>query len=113
MQLLAVADYVITDYSAISLEAAVLDKKTLFWVYDYEEYIKNNGLNIDLFEAAPGHVSRDIKDIMKVIDDGSYDMSVLERFRQTYLPDELGTSTKKITDMILHIIKTGNLPEKR
>jgi CDP-ribitol ribitolphosphotransferase len=113
MQLLAVADYVITDYSAISLEAAVLDKKTLFWVYDYEEYIKNNGLNIDLFEAAPGHVSRDIKDIMKVIDDGSYDMSVLDRFRQTYLPDELGTSTQKITDMILHIIKTGNLPEKR
>ena len=113
MELLAVADYVITDYSAISLEAAVLKKKTLFWVYDFEEYIKNNGLNIDLFEAVPGHISRDINELMKVIDEDRYDMSVLEHFRKTYLPDDLGTSTQKITDLILHIVKTGELPEKR
>lgn len=113
MELLAVADYVITDYSAISLEAAVLNKKTLFWAYDYDEYIKNNGLNIDLFEVVPGHISGDINELMKIIDEDRYDMSVLENFRKTYLPEDLGTSTRKITDLILHIIKTGELPEKR
>lgn len=43
-------DYVITDYSALTMDACLLNKKLLLYVYDYEKYEKENGLNIDLFK---------------------------------------------------------------
>lgn len=38
VELLSVCDYLITDYSAIAIEGAILNKKTYYYVYDYEEY---------------------------------------------------------------------------
>ena len=103
MDLMAVADYVITDYSAIALEAAVLNKPTLYWAYDYEEYLENNGLNLDLYQVMPGCVFPDIDELMAFIDSGQYDMSLLEHYRKERLPEDLGQSTSKITDLIMEI----------
>ena len=50
-EMLAACDYLVTDYSAIAIEGALLNKPTYYFVYDYEEYRKKNGMNIDLFET--------------------------------------------------------------
>ena len=107
MDLISVADYVITDYSAIALEAAVLNKRTYYWAYDYEEYLKNNGLNINLYEAAPGHVFGDIDELMKHIDEDKYEDSILAAYRAKYLPEDLGSSTDKITKLIISSMTEG------
>lgn len=107
MDLIAVCDYVITDYSAIALEAAVLNKKTYYWTYDYEEYIANNGLNIDLYRAAKGHVYTDIIELLAALDKGEYDDKVLAAYREQYLPEDMGTSTKKICDLIIKSMTKG------
>lgn len=107
MDLISVCDYVITDYSAIALEAAVLNKRTYYWAYDYKEYLENNGLNIDLNEAAPGHVFKDIDELMKSIDEGGYNDAVLDAYRRKYLPEDLGTSTEKITDLVIKSMIEG------
>lgn len=107
MDLIAVCDYIITDYSAIALEAAVLNKKTYYWVYDYEEYLEHNGLNIDLYEAAHGHVFKNLNDLMKSIDEDDYDMEILKEYRKRYLPEHLGTSTDRICDLIIMSLKKG------
>jgi len=105
INLIAVCDYFITDYSAIALEAAVLKKKTYYWTYDYDEYVENNGLNIDLAREAAPYVYKDIKELMKSIRSDKYDESFIERYRKKFLPDELGTSTDKITELMKSIIK--------
>lgn len=107
MDLIAVCDYIITDYSAIALEAAVLKKRTYYWVYDYKEYVKNNGLNINLYEAAPGHVYEDLGRLIQAIEKEEYDDAVLDKYREKYLPRDLGTSTRKITDLIMRSITEG------
>ncbi len=107
MDLIAVCDYIITDYSAIALEAAVLNKKTYYWAYDYKEYLENNGLNINLHEAAPGHVFKEIEDLMQSIENGEYNDDVLDAYRRKYLPENLGTSTEKITDLIVSAMTEG------
>lgn len=107
MDLMAVCDYVITDYSAIALEAAVLSKKTFYWTYDYDEYVANNGINIDLFDAAPGHIYSDVNQLIKAIEEDKYDMKVLSNYRKKYLPKDLGMSTKKICDLIMKSITEG------
>ena len=50
MQLLLVADYLITDYSAIALEAAAAGVKTFYYLFDSERYREHTGVNIELEE---------------------------------------------------------------
>jgi CDP-ribitol ribitolphosphotransferase len=53
IDLLEIADYVITDYSAIAFEAALLRRKVLFYVPDIADYRRSPGLNIDVEELFP------------------------------------------------------------
>ena len=103
--LLTISDYVITDYSSIALEAAVLNKKVLFYVYDYDKYMMDNGLNIDFYKILPSCSSKNIKDLFKIIKTDKYDNKSYQNFRKKYLPKELGSSTKKITDLIIEKLK--------
>ena len=99
-EILAACDYLITDYSAIAVEGAILDKPTYYFVYDYEEYREKNGMNIDLFETMPGCVFRDAQDLIQNLRAGAYNREALENYRSRYLPENLGSSTKQICKLI-------------
>lgn len=84
VDLLAVADYVISDYSAIILEAAVLDRKVLLYTYDLAEYTAKPGLNIDLQKELTGYVYSDAKQLASALKK-DYDYTVLKEFKKKYL----------------------------
>ncbi len=50
---LQVADAVISDYSAIALDAGIIGKRVLFYVPDIEEYRESPGLNVDPWDVFP------------------------------------------------------------
>ncbi|MFG2503832.1 CDP-glycerol glycerophosphotransferase family protein [Streptomyces sp. NPDC048441] len=51
------ADAMITDYSSVMFDYALLDRPMLFFTYDYEEYVhEGRGTYFDLRERAPGPV---------------------------------------------------------
>ncbi|MEU3773305.1 CDP-glycerol glycerophosphotransferase family protein [Streptomyces sp. NPDC032472] len=55
--LLALADGLVTDYSSVMFDYAVLDRPMLFFAYDYEKYAGDiRGTYFDLKEKAPGPV---------------------------------------------------------
>lgn len=99
--LMKIADYVITDYSALSVEVAIVQTKLLLYVCDIEKYNKENGLNVDLFKELPGYTSKNISELVKIIDNGNYDINVLNKFREKYISNLTGTSTKLLCEMIL------------
>ena len=101
VDILPSADYMITDYSAIAVEAAVLRIRTLYYVPDFDEYRSKNGMNINLYEEMPGMVSGDASEIMSIIVNGSYDTEALDRYCERFLPEEPGTSTSKIAELII------------
>lgn len=105
IDLIAVSDFVITDYSAIALEAAVLKKKTYYWTYDYDEYMENNGLNIDLKEEMKPYVFKDANDIVKSMKNDIYDMDVINKYRDNYLPEDMGKCTEKIAALVSKFIE--------
>ncbi|MEU6763713.1 bifunctional glycosyltransferase family 2 protein/CDP-glycerol:glycerophosphate glycerophosphotransferase [Streptomyces sp. NPDC046853] len=52
------ADAMITDYSSVMFDYALLDRPMLFFAYDYEEYVhEGRGTYFDLRERAPGPVA--------------------------------------------------------
>lgn len=101
VDLLAVCDYLITDYSAIAVEAAVLNKKTYYYLYDFDAYMENNGINVSPFDSMPGCAFHDAKSLMADLVSGNYRQDVLDAYRQRYLPPELGTSTEKLAALVM------------
>lgn len=104
-QMLTVAEYVITDYSSIALEAALIDVKTFYFLYDYEHYFESNGVNIDLDVEMPGCVFRTAAELHTALAD-DYPVDVLRQYKEKFLFDDPGHST---TDLVDHIVKVGDL----
>ena len=100
VDLLAVCDYLITDYSAIAVEAAVLNKKTYYYLYDYEAYTENNGINVSPFDSMPGCAFRDAGELIRNLEADTYPQDVLDEYRRKYLPENLGTSTKQLAETV-------------
>ena len=80
MELLHIADHIITDYSAIVYEAAITQKPIYFYTYDYEEYQINRGTYIDYMSEMPGPICKDFKEIMKMIEENKYDKEKEKNF---------------------------------
>lgn len=99
VDLLCVADYLVTDYSAIALEAVALDVKTLYYVPDYEDYASNTGLNINLFEEMPGCVFSSAKDIPSAIK-RDYPIEALKGYKEKFLFKGVGSSAKAIANVV-------------
>ena len=100
----AVADYVVSDYSCIIYEAAVLGIPLYFYDFDMDFYKNGRGLAIDYENELPGVISEDAAEIVRAIEEDSYDKKALKQFADKYVtPTE--HATKDIADFIFRFIK--------
>lgn len=100
---LFVSDYVISDYSCIVYEAAVLDLPLYFYNFDMELYVGGRGLAIDYEKELPGVISKEAVEIMSAIEADDYDRDALKKFSQKYVrPTE--HATKDIVDFIFRFL---------
>ena len=99
IDMVSIADFVITDYSCILYEIGILNKPLYFYAFDYDEYNKNRSLNIDYFNELPGVVSKNIDDILKSIEHEKYDYNKLNKFIKKYV-NYNGNSCEKIYKLI-------------
>ena len=98
-ELLAVTDAVVSDYSALVIEATLAEKPLYLYIYDEVEYSKNTGLNMNLEEEAIGkYAFRKATDLVAALKE-PYDLQALQEFRQKYIQvDE--NCTKALADFI-------------
>lgn len=107
--MLFIADYVISDYSCIIYEAAILEIPLYFWAFDLEQYLDNRGLTFDYKAEVPGLISKNIEDIVKEIDTKCYEYDKLKKFRKKYITN-VDNCTKKIVDFAIDV---GNIKNMR
>lgn len=98
--LINVADYVITDYSAMAFEAAILEKPLFFYLYDIDEYEEGRGLNINLQKEMRSSTSSKIEDIISTIENDAYNYEELTRFKNRYVETIDTNNTKRIAEYI-------------
>ena len=85
MEWLKICDKVITDYSAIAFEAALLEKELYFYLFDITEYKQSVGLNIDLCkESINKYIYIDSKSLCVDLDK-PYEISRVKKFRDKYI----------------------------
>lgn len=100
LELLTIADYLITDYSAIAIEAAVIDVPTYYYLFDLDEYLETNGLNIDLEDEMPGCVFHRVRHLTKALE-GTYPYESLRAYKTKFVVPELGRATSDLVDSMM------------
>lgn len=98
--LLKIADYIITDYSAVAFEACILEKPLYFYVYDIDEYEKTRGINVNLFKEMNNCTSTHIKEIINSIEKEEYDFEELKNFKTKYMGEDYYNNTSKLVKFI-------------
>ena len=98
--LVQACDYLITDYSSLALEAAAIRKRTVYYLFDHDRYLEENGLNLDPMDMMPACSFKRAEDVFRLIDSGNYPDEELDIYRELYLPKDLGRSTERIAALI-------------
>ncbi len=99
--LLTVADYVITDYSSICIESALLNKPTYFYLYDIDDYNKFNGLNVDLEKEMKPYCFKNFNKLYKSLEK-NYQYEKLHNLKNKYVTNQNGNSTTTLAELIVH-----------
>lgn len=76
---------VITDYSGISVEAALIKRKIYFYLYDKDTYEKEVGLNINLYDEPISQYVCETSDQLAEKLQEEYDYSVVEEYKNKYV----------------------------
>lgn len=104
-EILLVTDYLITDYSSIPYEYALLNKPMIFFPYDLEEYTKERGLWDDYERIVPGPIVKNTSEIISIIQNQSFDLSRIQEFSAQVNKYSQGNSSY---NLLVHLFKDSN-----
>lgn len=100
------ADVLITDYSSVFFDYAILEKPMIFYMYDLEDYRDNlRGFYIGLDEL-PGEIAENeltLIEALKVIDN-QYDFNKLREFNKIYNNLSDGNAAERVTKRVFGLL---------
>ena len=99
--LLLVTDLLITDYSSVCFEFALLNKPMLFFAFDVEKYIEDRDFYYDYFDFIPGPLVKDTSEIISAIKQGKFELEKIEPFVKYFFDDTLGKATSNVVDQLI------------
>ncbi|QST03108.1 CDP-glycerol glycerophosphotransferase family protein (plasmid) [Pontibacillus sp. ALD_SL1] len=96
-----VADVLLTDYSSVFFDYALLNRPILFFVPDLDHYRDTlRGFYFPFEEEAPGPLFKHTEDVLKALDHlDQYE--VPQTFRDTFSVWEDGTATERVVEAML------------
>ncbi|MED1468587.1 CDP-glycerol glycerophosphotransferase family protein [Bacillus salipaludis] len=99
--LLFVTDILITDYSSICFEFALLNKPMIFFAFDLEEYIRQRDFyyQYDLF--VPGSIAKTTKELVDKIKNRQFSMEKIQPFVNYFYDQKNGNSSKRFVQELI------------
>ena len=103
--LIKIADYIITDYSALSIESSLLDKPIFIYANDIRTYEQDRGLNIDLENELYSFTCKNFDQIMDKIEKKEYNMDQIKKYKNKYIEIDINDTISKLAEFILSMEK--------
>lgn len=98
-RLMRIADVLITDYSSICMDFALLDKPVYFYAFDLEKYNADRSFYFDYESYVPGPVARDFQTLLNLM---HTDMSqTYEKRRYSFVAKNFGTPDGKASERVV------------
>lgn len=104
--LFSISDCLITDYSSITFDFTIMNKKQIYYLPDLETYQKEIGLNIS-FDELPGIVCHTEEQLIEILKDRS-DCLNFDEFEDKFFKFKDGKSAERIAAFIYEKIKNRN-----
>lgn len=98
--LLVVTDYLISDYSSLPYEFALLNRPQIFYAYDLEAYEKESGFWHSYEEVVPGPVVHSTDEIIDLIRKDDFDFERIQDFSDRWNKYSFGKSSHNLTKIL-------------
>ncbi|MED1809724.1 CDP-glycerol glycerophosphotransferase family protein [Bacillus subtilis] len=99
-ELIKASDLLISDYSSVPFEFALLDKPILFYTYDIENYDKTRGLNKNYSEIIPGVPCNNSIMLLNQLKDMDKLQAEVERFSREWNQYSRGDASRQLLSYI-------------
>jgi len=96
--LLLVTDILISDYSSVPFEFALLEKPMIFYAYDLEEYTRERGIWEEYNDMVCGPIARNTEEIIQAIKKNDFDESEIKRFKEVWNRYSDGNSSDNLVN---------------
>lgn len=103
LEWLMYVDFVITDYSALTIEACILNKKIYFYDFDYEEYNKDRGFYVNYKKLLKVYRFSNPNKVNKLLET-DYNFEKITEFKDLMIEDTRN-NTNKVVKLIQDILK--------
>lgn len=109
--ILFVTDLLITDYSSVCFEFALLNRPMMFFAFDVEEYVAKRDFYYDYHSFIPGPLVRTTDEMLETIASGDFQTNKIEPFVKYYFEDLDGKSSARVVDQLILGVEEEGLEE--
>ncbi|MGL5692955.1 MAG: CDP-glycerol glycerophosphotransferase family protein, partial [Peptostreptococcaceae bacterium] len=99
--LLIITDILITDYSSVVFEYALLDRPMIMFAYDLDSYINERNFYYEYKDFVPGPIVYTNEQIIDLVKDNSFDLEKVKEFKHKFFEDVDGKATKRIVEYLI------------
>ena len=103
--MLTIADAIISDYSCIIYEGAILGTAIYFYSYDFDEYMSTRNMYMDYPTELPSPMFKEAKGLVDCIDSDDYDYEGLDAFLHKYVAAPCPNATEDIVNFLWSVKK--------
>lgn len=100
-ELLHVADVLVTDYSSVIFEYALLGRPMVFYAPDLEAYERERGFYFDYRSGVPGPVTATTEALAEAIRDPAPDLARVAAFAERTFDAADGRSTERVVERLI------------
>lgn len=98
--LLFVTDILISDYSSIPFEYALLEKPMIFYPYDLDEYKVSRGFWKNYEEMVPGPIAKNTDELINLIKEEQVDLSHIKEFSKKWNKYNDGFASERLINYL-------------
>ncbi len=96
-------DIMVTDYSSVCMDAALIRKPLYFYAFDFEKYNRERSFYFDYESYVPGPVAKDFTTLLTMIEQGSAAeyTEKAEKFRSFNFGNPDADAAKRVVDTVI------------
>ncbi|OCA84650.1 bifunctional glycosyltransferase/CDP-glycerol:glycerophosphate glycerophosphotransferase [Bacillus sp. FJAT-27986] len=102
---LSITDILISDYSSVIFEYALLERPMIFFAYDLEDYLEDRGFYYEYKEFIPGPLAEKTEQVISLIQQNSFNIQKVKAFKERFFEDFDGKASKRFVDTFIKPIK--------
>ena len=103
--LLFVTDLLVTDYSSVIFEAALLDIPMILYAFDLEEYLAERGFYYEYEYLLPGKKVTGIDELVQAVKEKDFEEERRASFKERFFDQLDGKSSERVASFIIKCIK--------